>query len=629
MKTILENLPISIKLMLSFGFMLVLSLSITFTGWTKLDDIIAHGDKLSTIQKLNKIISDAKATREDYMRTHDESHGVKLATMINAMTETILFAQSQNSTAEEAAQFKQAINYINDYKETFNRIVPLVQAETRTSKAAFEQAEQFLKQNTAQITSLKSTALDAHDWQNIAELTHISLEVERIQRQLNRIIQAGILTEQTYSELQATLIQLKQSNIINSESLTALQGIEEQIKTYMKTQNALDTVVQEYVATAGHLRATIDTIEDELLQQKLDSGEQARSILLLVTSIVMIIGIAAPLLITNGIARPLRATVQAAKRIASGDLTQPMSTTRSDEIGTLQNAMGSMTSSLRELIDNVSVGITDISSGASQLSAVSEQNRIAMTQQQLETEQVATAMNQMAATVHEVACHAEQTAEATGGAEQLTNDGYNKMTMAITTIEELNTDIEKTAQAMQELAEQTNGISRVMDVIKSVAEQTNLLALNAAIEAARAGESGRGFAVVADEVRSLAKRTQDSTDEIENMIQQLQAGAQNSLQMMEHSLVVANTNVTTATEVGTLFEEIRKSASSVQMMSHQIAAASEEQSTVAEEINRSISQVNDISNQTAASSAETAVATEKLVALGSHLQTAISQFRLS
>ncbi|MGL5668628.1 MAG: methyl-accepting chemotaxis protein, partial [Shewanella sp.] len=144
-----------------------------------------------------------------------------------------------------------------------------------------------------------------------------------------------------------------------------------------------------------------------------------------------------------------------------------------------------------------------------------------------------------------------------------------------------------------------------------------------------AGESGRGFAVVADEVRSLAKRTQDSTDEIENMIQQLQAGAQNSLQMMEHSLVVANTNVTTAIEVGTLFEEIRKSASSVQMMSHQIAAASEEQSTVAEEINRSISQVNDISNQTAASSAETAVATEKLVALGSHLQTAISQFRLS
>lgn len=625
----LENLPIATKLRLSFGFMLLLSLLITYTGWTTLDYQIDNGDKLSTIQTLNKIISDAKSAREDYIDTHDETYRVKLAEIIESMINLVASAQVQYTSADDAVKLKKIMTYASDYKNIFNRITPLVQTETKSSAIAFELGEKLIKQLEQQINSQRKTAFEANEWQTIADITHINLEQEKVQSQLYNMIETGALSAQAYSDILDRLNHIQKLNLIDASSQTVLDNIKRQLHQYMETQQALETIVQEYITTAINLNSAINTMETDLLDQKQYTDKQARFILLIVSGIVILIGIVTPLIITSAIAKPLRETVQAAERIANGDLTNPMNTTRQDEVGALQNAIGSMTRALKELIDNVNEGIADISTGASQLSAVSEQNRIAMTQQRIETEQVATAMNQMAATVQEVASNAEQTSEATGEAEQLTNEGYNNIKIAIAAIQELNIDIEQTSQAMQVLAQQTHGISKVMDVIKSVAEQTNLLALNAAIEAARAGESGRGFAVVADEVRSLAKRTQESTDEIESMIQQLQSGAKISLQMMEHSQVVASTNVTNAAEVGNLFEKIAKAVSSVQLMNHQIAAASEEQSTVAEEINRSISHVNEISNQTAAASEETAAATKKLVTLGNHLQMAISKFRIN
>ncbi|MCH1929346.1 methyl-accepting chemotaxis protein [Shewanella sp. A25] len=629
MKKMLENLPIATKLRLSFGFMLALSLLITCTGWTKLDDMIVQSDKLSTIQNLNKIIFDARYTRENYVRTHDDSYRLKLNSLIEQLTEILVSSQEKYTQPENVENLKKAISYMGEYKNIFQRIVPLVQAEGQASSSAIEQNAQFLKQHEQHVLNLRKTAFESSDWQLIANLNDISLESSNIQQQLSNIVSTGTLSEESFHTLQNQLSQMQHSNILQPAAQATIANIEGQLQQYMKAHRSLIAVTQEYAATAANLRATIDNLEKGLLKEQQEMSDQARLVLMLVSGTVLLIGLAAPFIITGAIATPLRETVLAAERIANGDLTNAMHTTREDEVGALQNAIGSMTLSLRELIDNVSCGIAEISAGASQLSAVSEQNRVAMAQQRIETEQVATAMNEMAATVHDVACNAEQTSEATGGAEQLTHEGYSSMKLAINAIQGLNTDIEHTSEAMQLLAQQTHGISRVMDVIKSVAEQTNLLALNAAIEAARAGESGRGFAVVADEVRSLAKRTQESTDEIESMIKQLQDGASTSLQMMENSRVVASNNVKNAADVGELFEQIAKAVSSVQLMNHQIAAASEQQSTVAEEINRSIAQVNEISNQTAVSSEETAAATEKLVALGAQLQHAIERFRIS
>ncbi|QUN06408.1 hypothetical protein KDN34_02785 [Shewanella yunxiaonensis] len=189
-----------------------------------------------------------------------------------------------------------------------------------------------------------------------------------------------------------------------------------------------------------------------------------------------------------------------------------------------------------------------------------------MAQQHNETEQIASAMNEMTATAKDVAANAEQAAAATTNAEQITKAGNAEISGALVLVSELSNEANSSANAMSELATQTEGISKIMEVIKTVAQQTNLLALNAAIEAARAGEAGRGFAVVADEVRNLAQRTQQSTLEIEGLIQTLQQGSQAALVKMQRSQEIASQNAQNASGLGKLFANIADSVTIVQQM---------------------------------------------------------------
>ena len=237
-------------------------------------------------------------------------------------------------------------------------------------------------------------------------------------------------------------------------------------------------------------------------------------------------------------------------------------------------------------------------------------------------------MNQMLATAQEVARHAEQAAIAASQANQQTELGDQVVTDAVAHIEHLAHEMARSSQAMLGLQRESQKIGSVLEVIKSVSQQTNLLALNAAIEAARAGEAGQGFAVVADEVRSLAQRTQQSAEEIEELIGGLHSGTQQVADIMDNSRTLTDRSVGLTRNAGDALTEIARTVLVIQEMNPQIAAAAEQQSAVAEEINRSVLKVRDVSEQTAAASEQTAAASIELARLGTDLQQYVGKFKV-
>ncbi len=286
-----------------------------------------------------------------------------------------------------------------------------------------------------------------------------------------------------------------------------------------------------------------------------------------------------------------------------------------------------MTQSLRTLIGRIGGGIGQIATAAEQLSSVTAQTSAGVQNQRLETEQVVTAMHEMSATVQEVAQNAEQASLAAGEADRQARQGDLVVQDAVVQVGNLAVEVEQSTNAIEALHAESGRIGSVLEVIRAVAEQTNLLALNAAIEAARAGEQGRGFAVVADEVRALARRTHDSTEEIEGLIGNLQRVAKQAVEQMQSSRDLTQRTVELAQEAGAALGRITESVSTIEQMNQQIAAAAEEQSAVAENISESVTRVHDIGEQSASASEQTAASSAELARLGVELQGLVRHFR--
>ncbi|WP_432213843.1 methyl-accepting chemotaxis protein [Pseudomonas graminis] len=291
-------------------------------------------------------------------------------------------------------------------------------------------------------------------------------------------------------------------------------------------------------------------------------------------------------------------------------------------------AMQQMGAGLSTIVSGLQAGIEQLATSAHSLSAVTEQTNLEVSSQKEETEQVATAMNQMTATVHDVARNAEEAAIAAQTADNKVDSGQAVVRQSMQRIEQLASSSRSASDSIENLSAEIQNIGTVLGVIKSVAEQTNLLALNAAIEAARAGEQGRGFAVVADEVRALAKRTQQSTEEIERLVTRLQSGAQASVAQILSSGELVKLAVSDALQTESALGSIAAAVSMIQQMNQQIAAAAEEQSSVAEEINRSVTSIRASADQSALAMQGNAASSIELASLGLELKGMVGHFRL-
>jgi len=299
----------------------------------------------------------------------------------------------------------------------------------------------------------------------------------------------------------------------------------------------------------------------------------------------------------------------------SGDLQARVPLDSRDEVGQMAGAFNAMQGGYQRVVSTVAQAAARLDQGASRLASSMNDVHSGMRGQQGETDQAATAINEMSATVHQIAEHARETRDLSQNADRLAGDGHRVVGRVEKSISSLSQGVQQTGEMIEQLAADSQKINGVVSVIHSIAEQTNLLALNAAIEAARAGEQGRGFAVVADEVRNLAKRVQDSTDEITQMITGLQSMTRDAVEFMQESSLKADDCVREAHEAAQALEAIAEAVAQMRESNTQIAVAAEQQSQVAEELNRSVTGIRDVTERTVeqtVSSASTSAATEGL-----------------
>jgi len=322
---------------------------------------------------------------------------------------------------------------------------------------------------------------------------------------------------------------------------------------------------------------------------------------IIASGIALLIIATLALFVVKGITQPLRKALNAMERIAKGDgdLTKRLDTDSNDEMSELGQAFNDFADQVSDMVANIRHSASSVSESTQRLDKVLVDARNGVDEQQAESEQVATAIHEMATASQEVARSAEEASVAAEQAKELVHSSNRLLTKAVGVIHGLAEKVENGRVQVEQLNAHSAEIGSVLDVIRGIAEQTNLLALNAAIESARAGEAGRGFAVVADEVRTLAKRTQDSTHEIESMIDQLQQGSSNVFNVMESIKEGSETSVAEAAKVESALAEVLEAVDTINTQNAQIATASEEQTSVSETINQNMTKIVDIAKQTA------------------------------
>ncbi len=311
-----------------------------------------------------------------------------------------------------------------------------------------------------------------------------------------------------------------------------------------------------------------------------------------------------------------------------GDLTVTLETRGEDEMAELAHAFNMFLGKIHHTVEQVVNSVAQVVESVHKLEDLSRQTTEEMTNQQQDTEQAATAATQMSATIQDVVKNATSTAESADDARHAATEGKQVVNESINSINKLAEEITHAAEVIQALESESENIGTILDVIQGIADQTNLLALNAAIEAARAGEQGRGFAVVADEVRTLAQRTRSSTTEIQKIIEKLQSGAENAVQVMGKGKQQVDISVEHVQQTNKSFESIADAITFISDMNTQIASATEEQSSVAEEISRNVANISYTGEQTVTHAQESSAATEKLSHLTDQLHNAVSHFKI-
>ena len=515
-------------------------------------------------------------------------------TILSALT-TMISAESEEDVSEERMGW---LNTLHDIRYNFSKLMNAVRLYLASPTP---RTKENLVVNHEFLLVLMSKIDQFEDLYNFEQEEGVSILKESIRM---------------YNQNMVVMIEKNESKKRRMDVYLVDEEITPLLK---KMQQDIDNLVDEETEV-------MKQSSDELLVA-VDAGLKAQIIL---AAIGLVLGIGVAFVISQMVTLPLNQTVLALQEAAEGDgdLTRRLKVKSKDELGELAEAFNQFCIKLQSLMQDVSNCSFQLINSAEQMNQVVSSTQTDIDAQNGQIDQISVAIESMVQKVQNVVISTGKATELAEQTNQNSKEGKDIVNNSLNLSDEIARDVDKASMVINELETDVGSISGVLGVIRGIAEQTNLLALNAAIEAARAGEQGRGFAVVADEVRTLASRTQDSTEEIQSMIQRLQSGSRQAVEVMGSGKVKANEGLDQARLAGDSLQKISSAVEGMLNMNREISVASDEQGNTVNQVSQNVTSINQLSEQTANSSLLMADTGRQVNELAMQLQRLISQFKV-